>query len=173
MLRRLRENGPAVLVPLAWSFAAAAHLGTVSTRTALIAHVVMTVLLAAFAGLSWRDMDSGILRTWRNVVAVGFVVTLVGTVGIAWSLPPALLAATVLAWMLVPGVGLLLTGNAAEAEADADPRPYAGGGALSVLAAGFYAWWFLTDGATATLVLSMGLVGVGQTVGIVDAVLRY
>lgn len=173
MLRRLRENGPVVLVPLAWSFATAAHLDAVSTYTALVAHVVMAALLAAFAVLSWRDMGSGVLRTWRTVVAVGFVVTLVGTAGIAWSLPSVLLAGTVLAWMLVPGVGLLLTGKAVEDVADADPRPYAGGGALSVLGAAFYAWWFLTDGATATLLLSMGLVGVGQTVGIVDAVVRH
>ena len=49
MFRRSRELGPALLVPLAWTFVIAAHLGVVIPRTLFIAHVVMTVLLAGFA----------------------------------------------------------------------------------------------------------------------------
>jgi hypothetical protein len=171
MLRRLRENGPAVLVPLAWAFAATAHLDAVSTRTVLVAHVVMDVLLAAFAVLSWRDMVSGVLHIWRGVIVVGLGVTLVGTVAIAWSLDPAVLAATVLAWMLLPARALWVTGRRVGV-ADA-PRVYTAGAALSVLGAVVYGGWFLTGGSTATLVVAFALVGIGQTAGIVNAVYQY
>jgi hypothetical protein len=171
MLRRLRENGPVLLVPLAWTFATAAHLGAVSPRTALVAHVVMDVLLAAFAVLSWRDMRTGVLRIWRLVIVVGLGVTLVGTVAIAQSLSPALLAGTVTAWMLVPAAALWATGR--RVDQTAAPRVYTAGAALSALGAAGYVWWFLTGASTTTLLVAFALVNVGQTAGIVNAVYQY
>jgi hypothetical protein len=171
MLRRLRENGPVVLVPLAWTFATAAHLGVLAPRTVLVAHVVMTGLLAAFAVLSWREMSAGVLRIWRIVVAVGFVVTLVGTAALAWSLDAALLAGVVVAWMLLPAAALWLTGD--RVDPTAAPRVYTAGALLSVLGAVGYVSWFLAGGSTTLLVGALSLVNVGQTAGIVNAVYQY
>lgn len=55
--------------------------GAVTTRTLLIAHVVMAVLQAGFLLLSWREMATGALRTWRGIVAAGLVATVAGGVG--------------------------------------------------------------------------------------------
>ncbi|WP_231754494.1 hypothetical protein [Halapricum sp. CBA1109] len=82
MLRRLRENGPVVLVPLAWTFAIAAHRDLLALRTVLVAHLVMDSIILVFTVLSWRDMDTGILLTWRRVLVAGFVLTVAGTVGL-------------------------------------------------------------------------------------------
>ncbi|PSP83938.1 hypothetical protein BRC83_06730 [Halobacteriales archaeon QS_1_68_17] len=83
--------------------------------------------------------------------------TLLGTGALAAA--PAnesLLAATVLAWMVVPAAGLYYTGR----EVAAAPRVYSAGAALSVLGAAAY-------------VAGLALVGVGQTAGIVAAVVQY
>ncbi len=82
MLRRLRETGPVVLVPVAWLFALLAHVGTLATRTVLLAHVVMAVLLIGFLVLSWTEMTEGVLRVWRTVILVGVPVTLSGVAGL-------------------------------------------------------------------------------------------
>ncbi|PSQ40365.1 hypothetical protein BRD07_07370 [Halobacteriales archaeon QS_9_68_42] len=73
MFRSAREVGPVFLIPAAWSVAAATHLGIVAERTLFIAHVVMSVLLAAFAVTAYADMREGTLRVWWAVIAVGFV----------------------------------------------------------------------------------------------------
>ena len=78
MLRRLRENGPVVLVPAAWTLATLGHAGAVETRTVFVAHLVMDAVLLAFAALSWSDMAEGTLRVWRTVLVVGLGVTLAG-----------------------------------------------------------------------------------------------
>jgi len=53
VLRSVRETAPALMVPAAWTVVALAHVGTVSEETLLVAHLVMDVLLVAFAALSW------------------------------------------------------------------------------------------------------------------------
>ena len=112
MLRRLRENGPIVLVPLAWSFATAAHLELLASRTVLIAHIVMVSIIAAFTVLSWGEMAAGILLAWRRVLLAGFVITLVGVLGLlADPQIRPLLSVTVVGWMLVPAAGLAYTGQ--------------------------------------------------------------
>ena len=58
MFRRLRETVPAVFVPLAWAFAAAAHLRLVGGDAVLVAHVVVA-LLVAFVARSWAATDAG------------------------------------------------------------------------------------------------------------------
>lgn len=164
MLERLRETAPVALVPAAWTVATAAHLGVVTTRTLLIAHVVMDVVLVAFTVLSWADMATGALRTWRRVLVVGLLVTLAGTAGLA-ARPPddRLLAVAILGWMVLPAVGLVDTGRRV-----ASPRPYLLGGGVSAVGAAVYAAG-LAIGPPATLA-GLVLVGAGQTLGIAVAV---
>jgi hypothetical protein len=160
MLRRLRETGPVVLVPLAWTFVTAAHLTLVARRTVLAAHVVMAALLLAFAALSWADMRSGALLVWWRIIAVGFALTVAGAAGLVRS-DARLLRVAVVGWMLLPAAGLVETGRRG-----AHPvRVYYAGGALSALGAAGY----VLVGSPATLV-GLVLVGVGQTAGIVAAV---
>ena len=163
MLRRLRENGPVVLVPLAWSFVTAAHLDAVPTRTLLIAHVVMATLLLAFAALSWTDMRSGALLVWRRIILAGFVFTVAGAAGLVLS-SERLLWTAVVGWMLLPAAGLWDTGRRGARPA----RAYSLGGACSALGAVAYVLGPLV-GSAATLA-GLALVGVGQTAGIVAAV---
>src|SRR6056297_182971 len=135
MLRRLRENGPVVLVPLAWTFATAAHLDLLALRTVLIAHLVMDAIIATFTVLSWREMTDGVLLAWRRVLLAGLAVTLVGTAGLLADPPLApLLTATVVGWMLVPAAGLAYTGL----RVDRHPRAYTVGAALSGVGAVVY-----------------------------------
>ena len=162
MLRRLRENGPVVLVPLAWSFVTAAHLGAVARRTLLIAHLVMATLLLAFAALSWTDMREGALLVWRRVIVVGFVFTVAGAAGLVLS-DRRLLWVAVVGWMLLPAAGLWDTGRRGARPA----RAYLAGGACSAL--GTVVYVLGPNGSAATLA-GLALVGVGQTAGIVAAV---
>jgi len=170
MLRRLRENGPVVLVPLAWTFATAAHLDLLALRTVLIAHLVMATIIAAFTVLSWREMTDGVLLAWRRVLVVGFVVTLAGIGGLL-SDPPVrpLLTATVVGWMLVPAAGLAATGQ----RVDRHPQVYTAGAALSVVGAAVYAGGVVATGTTALVVAGLTLTNVGQTAGIAAAVYDY
>jgi len=169
MLRRLRENGPVVLVPLAWTFATAAHLDLLALRTVLIAHLVMDAIIATFTVLSWREMREGVLLVWRRVLVVGLGVTLVGT-GALLADPPVevLLSATVVGWMLVPAAGLVATGR----RIDRRPRAYTLGGALSAVGAAVYVGG--VAGPLSTLVLAgLTMANAGQTAGIVAAVYDY
>ncbi len=169
MLRRLRETAPGLLVPLAWTFVAAAHVGLVAERTLTIAHVVMSALLFSFAVLSWSEMREGILLAWRRVIAVGFVPTVGGTVGLAYGVAPAVtLPAAVYAWMLLPAAALAYTGR----EADRAPAPYTIGGLLSATGAVVYTLGSPAEPGTGALV-GLALVGIGQTAGILNAVYQY
>ncbi|WP_135305300.1 hypothetical protein [Haloarcula amylovorans] len=162
MLRRLRENGPVVLVPLAWTFATAAHLGLLAARTVLIAHAVMATIIAAFTVLSWREMTDGVLLVWRRVLVVGLPITLAGVAGLLGDIEP-LLTATV-----VPAVGLAYTGR----HVDRTPWAYTGGAAAS--AAGVVVYLAGVALPVSALVLAgLTLTNVGQTAGIVAAVRDY
>ena len=166
MFRRLRETAPGLLVPLAWTFVTAAHAGLVVTRTVVIAHVVMSVLLAAFALTSYGDMRSGVLRVWWWVIVVGFGVTVVGTASFLIDGPTgAMQTATVVGWLVLPAVALVYTGTATAGRGGA---VYALGGLVSLAGAAAY----LAAPVTGELGLYAGLVAgnVGQTAGILTAV---
>jgi hypothetical protein len=172
VLRRLRENGPVVLVPAAWAVAAAAHEGVVNRHTLLMAHVVMDVVLVAFALLSWSDMQSGVLRVWRFVLLAGLPFTVLGTVGLyAPPVEEAFVAPTVYAWMLLPAAGLAYTGR--EVAADEGPWTYLAGATLSVLGAFVYVVAPSLSAGLSPALLGLGVVGVGQTAGIANAVFRH
>jgi len=177
VLYRLRADAPAGLVPLAWAFVTAAHLGIVADRTLFVAHLVMDGLLVAFVALSWSDMTRGVLLAWRRVILAGIPVTLAGTAGLALPLSTAFLWVAVVGWMLLPAAGLVYTGLAVDGGAAVTVN--LGGAALSLLGAVAYAlgglWGsapFLA-GVVHPAVPGLVLAGVGQTVGIVDAVFRY
>ncbi|MXR41030.1 hypothetical protein GRX01_06715 [Halobaculum sp. WSA2] len=175
MFRRIRETAPAGLVPLAWGFTIAAHLGLVADRPVLIAHLVMDVLLVAFVGLSWSDMAAGVLRAWRLVILVGIPVTLAGTVGLLVAGDPAsapLIATSVVGWTLLPVPALWYTGR--ESRGTARAVNYAAA-ALSLAGAVLYVGALAVGTApeAGVRIAGLALVGVGQTVGIVDAAVRY
>ncbi|WP_136717327.1 hypothetical protein [Halorientalis salina] len=169
MFRRAREFGPALLVPFAWAFVTAAHLGVGSDQALLIAHVVMTVLLAGFAITGRADMQEGVLEVWWYVIVVGFFVTLSGLVGIQVETPSRFLQGIALVgWMVLPAVGFVYTGRRVGDGA----WIYFGGAAgcaVGVLLYGAGVVWS-TDVA---LVGGLTLVGTGQTAGILDAAFRY
>jgi hypothetical protein len=163
----LTENGPVVLVPAAWTVAGAAVAGWVQPRTLLIAHGVMAALIAAFAFVSWSEMSEGVLRAWRAVLVAGFFVTLAGVAGLLDGLPygTALLAVSLYGWFLLPAAGFVYTARKVEV-----PEPYLAGAALTVAGAAVHAYGVVAGSAP---VIGIALVGVGQTVGIADAVYRY
>lgn len=166
MFPRLRAQGPAVLVPLAWLLVGLAHLGVVTDRTVLVFHVVAATLIAAFAVLSWDEMETGVLRVWRDVLLVGLLLTVGGIVGLlVVQLRDPFLTTAILGWMVVPGVGLYYTGKGVPT----GRRAYTAGAALSVLGAAVYAG-ALFPAPEPALLAGIGLVLVGQTVGIVQAV---
>ncbi|PHQ38384.1 hypothetical protein DJ69_11650 [Halorubrum persicum] len=171
MFRPLRENGPALLVPAAWTVAAAAVLGVVSTHALFVAHLVMSALLVGFVAASWRDMAAGVLRTWKLVILAGTPVTLAGVAGFlalgrSLGVPPdALLALSLYGWALLPAAGFVSTRNRVETGA----WIYDVGAVCCVTGAVGVA---LAPGATWTAV-ALGVVGAGQTAGILDATFRY
>jgi hypothetical protein len=172
VFRSLRANGPALLVPAAWAVVIAAHVDLVTTRTLLVAHVVMAVLLVGFAALSYQEMREGILSVWWLVVAAGIPVTVAGIVGLGVpALEQVFLSLAVGGWMLLPAVGLLETGR--EMTEDGPRSVYLAAGGLCVAGAVVYFGGLFGAGGQRALVAGLVLVGVGQTAGIVDAVVRY
>ena len=168
MFRRFREYGPAGLVPAAWGFAIAFHFGVIGNRTALIGHAIMAALLALFSVTGRAEMRTGVLRAWWVVVTAGFVVTAAGVVGLWSAGGAALLAVALYGWMLLPAIGYGYTALAM----DANAWPYAFGAIGSIVGALSYTIGLL---GVAGLAIPVGLaiVGIGQTIGIVDAVVRY
>jgi len=169
---RLRANGPALLVPAAWAVVIGAHVDLVATRTLLAAHLVMTVLLVAFAALSYGDMREGVLSVWWLVVAAGVPVTMAGIVGLVVPvLGQVFLPLAVGGWMLLPGVALVETGR--EMAEDGPRSVYLAAGGLCLAGTLVYFGGLFGAGGQRALVAGLVLVGVGQTTGIVDAVVRY
>lgn len=172
MFRRVREIGPGGLVPLAWGFVAVAHGGGVADRTALIAHVVMAVVLVAFVAVSWREMADGALLAWRRVIVAGVPVTLAGLV--SFLIEPgtaALQTVAVVGWMVLPAYGFWDT--AGRFERVRHTQLYWGAAAASVVGAGVYLVGSVIGGSLTVWLFGILLAGVGQTVGILLAVVRY
>jgi len=155
------ENGPVVLVPAAWIVAGATDAGWLEMRTLLIAHGVMAVLIAVFAVLGWKDMSEGVLSVWRAVLVAGLPVTAAGFVGLYTDAAP-LTALALYGWFLLPAVGFVYT-----AREVGTPAPYVLAAFLSAVGAVVYA------SAVSPAVAGIAVVGVGQTIGIADAVYRY
>jgi hypothetical protein len=107
----LERYGPVGLVPLAWTFTGIAVFTTLaSERTVLIGLGVMTAIFAVFA--LQPDMGEGVLRIWRGVLVGGFLANVVGLAGLlVAALPRSLAAVSLAGWLLLPTVGLVLTGR--------------------------------------------------------------
>ncbi len=167
MLRKLRETGPVFLVPLAWLVVAGAHLEVVSTHAMFIAHLVMAAFIAFFLITGWSAMDDGALAGWRAVMVVGLGLTVAGIGGFV--LPnESLLALSLVGWMVLPAAGLVYTGL----ELPPARVQYFGGAVLTLLGAGLYLSSLAGFGGQSLALGAIALVGVGQTVGIVDGTLR-
>jgi hypothetical protein len=169
--RSLTDVGPGLLVPAAWTVTLLAHLGTVSRRTLLIALGVMDVLLVVFAVAARDEMTGEVLGVWQRVLLVGLVATVAGTADLALSLTGDLLAlGTLFVWMVVPGVAYVLTGRAVATTTYR--RVYFGGSILSLVGAGVYALEPAGVAGEGAVVAGLALVGVGQTAGILAAVVQ-
>ena len=166
MLQSLRESGPGLLVPLAWLFVAAAQQGLVSARSIFIAHLVMVGFIAFFLVTGWTELSTGALAGWRAVMVVGLGITLAGIAGFLVEAGTLLLTTSLVGWMLLPAVGLAYTGRLLDQAATI----YI---ASAVLSAGGAVVYILSLLGVGSGVVGILLVGVGQTVGIVDAVVRF
>ena len=159
-------------MPLAWTFTALAHLGVADERSVLIAHLVMDVILLAFVGLSWNEMSEGVLSAWRTVILLGTLVTLAGTA--SFLIEPAtatLQTISVVGWMILPAWGLWVTGQ--RVPADERGEVYTAGAAVSLVGAVVYLTGSIAGGVLAGWLVGIALVGVGQSAGIVLAVVEY
>lgn len=167
MRQSILETAPAGLIPAAWIVAILAEFGYFSIRTLLIAHIIMCIFLSIFAITGWSQMDYGVLRIWRVVIAVGFIVTLISTLGLLWDEHAGMLATGLYGWMLLPGVALIYTG----VEIDSRQELYLAGGLLSFLGA-IVAGAVPSVAGIPPLVFGAILAGIGQTVAIADAATR-
>lgn len=167
MSRSLTDVGPAVLVPAAWAVTLGAHVSPlVSRRTLLIALVVMTVLLGVFAVGTRELMTGPVLGVWQGVLVVGFVVTLVGTVDmlVTPGSDPTL-AVTLYGWMVAPALAYVATAQSVESPFGS---VYLAGAVLALTGAAVYA----LAGSEVDAAVGIVAVGVGQTAGIVAAVVQ-
>jgi hypothetical protein len=168
MFEEMRDAAPIVLIPAAWTAVGAVQFGHMGETGIFVAHVVMAVFITLFAVTGWNQMATGALRIWRSVLVVGLVLTLAGLAGF---LGPAfedlLHAVSLVGWMILPALGLAYTGR----ELPAARLQYVGGAALSLAGAALYLGT-LAGLAESLAALAIALVGVGQTVGIVDAARR-
>ncbi|MFD1642579.1 hypothetical protein [Halohasta litorea] len=172
MFQQLRESGPGLLVPLAWLFVAAAAVGVVESRSIFIAHLVMAAFITFFLTTGWADMSTGALTGWRAVMVVGLGVTLAGVAGFLVDAGSTVLWTTSLVgWMLLPAAGLAYTGRLLDEAAEV----YIASAAISGLGAVVYILSLVGYGDSIGFVGlgGLALVGLGQTVGIVDAVVRF
>lgn len=168
MLRRAREFGPAILVPLAWLFTVAVHADVVSDRTLFIAHLVMSVLLAVFAVTGRSDMQTGVLNVWWRIITVGFVVTVIGTVGFQFENGGEVLTGVALfGWMVLPAIGFFYTGERMSTGGEI----YIAAGIGCLVGLLLYTAGLVLP-AEAGILGGLVIVGIGQTAGIFDAVLQ-
>jgi hypothetical protein len=154
-------------VPAAWLVTAATVVGVVSEHALFVAHVVMSVLLVAFLLGSRDEMVAGALLVWKVIILVGTPVTLAGVAGflardgvIAAPTTP-LLAIALYGWILLPAVGLVLTGQRVRQAVSAYAIG-AGGCVAGAVAVG------LAESPSA-VAAGIGVVGLGQTIGIIAA----
>lgn len=172
MFRRLRETTPGALVPLAWVFMAVALTGGITDYTVLMAHVTMAGIMAVFIATGWSEMSEGALRAWRTVILLGLPVTVAGAA--SFLIEPgtaALQTVAIVGWMLLPAWGLWDT--AGRLPNERHTQLYLGGATACVVGAGLYIVGSVVGGSLTMWLFGIALTGIGQTVGIVLAVVSY
>ena len=165
--RSVTDVVPAALVPAAWTLVGLAHVTTLVSRQALgIALVVMTVLLGTFV-VGTRDRMTGpVLGVWRGVLVLGFVITLVGAVDVlVTTQADPTFGVTLYGWMILPGLAYVATAQSVDPPFS---TLYLASGIFSLAGAGTYA----VAGSTVETTMGLGIVAVGQTLGIVAAVVQ-
>lgn len=168
MLESIRDIGPVFLIPAAWIVAALSIVGTLSSDGMYIAHVVMVVFISFFVATGWTQMERGALRAWRVVLLLGLPITLAGLGGFVLSEFQTMLhSISFVGWMVLPAGGFVYTAR----ELPEAAFVYLSGAVLSVLGAVAAVAGIALDDLT-LLMLSISLVIVGQTAGILDASFR-
>jgi len=167
--RAIRERGPGLLVPLAWFVVGANHAGVVSSRSIFIAHLVMVAFMTFFLVTGWTELSGPVLRGWQAVIAVGLVVTALGAVGfVAPAVSVPLWTISIGGWMLLPAVGLAYTAALMPTEVQ---RIYIWSATITVV--GLVTYGTAVAGSIDVLpTVGIAVVGVGQTMGILDAIAR-
>lgn len=169
---RVTDIAPAGLVPAAWTLTAAAHTSVASNRTLFIGLLFMDAALLAFAVASIGEMTGPVLPAWQQVIVAGLLMTLLGTADMAVS-PDTnpTLPVSLYAWMLLPAVAYLHTGQ--KTTQNPHRTVYLGAAALSILGAAVYSVPFIdAAGGDGVMLAGIAVLGVGQTAGIVVAALQ-
>lgn len=108
----LRDYLPIPLIPAAWilTLTTMVYPG-IDTYWIQHMNLFITVFLGVFGALSWKKMgDDEVLKDWRNVIALGFICTGLGTLPFYFQSAPDFLASvSVDYWFLVPAYGFKLT----------------------------------------------------------------
>lgn len=169
MHRAIRERGPGLLVPLAWFVVGAAHAGVVTSRSIFIAHLVMVAFMTFFLVTGWNELSGPVLRGWQAVIAAGLVVTALGAVGfVVPAVSGPLWAISIGGWMLLPAVGLAYTAALMPTEVQ---RIYIWSATITVV--GLVTYFTAVVGSIDVFpIVGIAVVGVGQSMGILDAIAR-
>jgi hypothetical protein len=163
-LERLTTYGPVVLVPAAWLVVLMTVNGVIGQRPLFVAHVVMFGFLLFFLGVGWSRMEDGLLRGWRAIMAAGTVATVAGLAGFVGIGPVSFfLGASLVYWMVKPGLGLVYTGLEMDGE-----TIYLWSGVVTLLGAGIVL--ASIGDLIAAIDVGLLLVGGGQSVGMSHAV---
>lgn len=112
----IREYAPMPLIPAAWAmtFLTVVYPG-IDQYWIRHMHLFMVVFLGFFAVASWKQMDSGVMKTWRNIIAMGFIFTLIPLSGFyIEALPETVFSAGILYWILAPAYGFRETASESE-----------------------------------------------------------
>lgn len=166
MLSRLRDLGPILLIPAAWTVAAAAEQGFIGEQSIFIAHLLMAAFITFFIVTGWRLMEEGALRTWRTTLIAGLGLVFLGIAGfIVTAGEGYLLGASLVGWMVLPVYGLAITAR----ELPEARTVYGGAAMLCVVGAGVFVLSRVILDGELVGVGGIAIVAVGQTGSIIDA----
>jgi len=112
----IREYAPVFLIPAAWilTFLTVNYPG-VDPYWIEHMHLFMIFFLGGFAVTSWRQMEGAVMETWRNIIAVGFLVTAFGTSGFfLQEIGNTAFILNILYWISAPAFGFWVTSEESE-----------------------------------------------------------
>lgn len=158
MYEKIRDLAPTILIPSAWILTYGATQGYFTDSSVGIAHIIMLSFIAFFVLTGYNRMMSGALLGWLCVLISGFIITLVGTIGFFIDMYGNLpFVTSIFGWMILPSMGLLYTSVKSK-----DVIYYI---SFVISTTGSVLFIFLP------FIYSIPIVALGQTIGIVKAVL--